>query len=224
MKEEEMGLRSSHANQGDQSVALDDVDKRLLELVAADGRISTRGLGRVLGMSPGAISDRIARLEREGVIRGYHADVNPNALGFGMEVIVGLQTEQGPPLDEALSFLESVPEIRQVYVVSGQWDLVLHIRVRDHEHLRDMILGRVWHVPAFRHSETLLVLQSWVGPVTWFAEKSNASNAQSASPAIDRPKGAVSKGPKVQQRKPTVGKPTTPKTASKVQKKSRTQI
>ena len=41
------------------------------------------------------ISERVARLEREGVIRGYHADVDPSALGFGMEVIIGLQTEQG---------------------------------------------------------------------------------------------------------------------------------
>jgi DNA-binding Lrp family transcriptional regulator len=133
-------------------------------------------------MSPGAISDRIARLEREGVIRGYHADVNPSALGFGMEVIVGLQTEQGPPLDEALGFLQSVPEIRRVYVVSGKWDLVLHIRVRNQEHLREMILGRVWHVPAFRHSETLLVLQSWAGPVTWFAELAKESDSTSAVP------------------------------------------
>lgn len=157
-------------NRVEQPPGLDSVDQRLLELLAGNGRLSVRRLGREIGMSPGAVSDRVARLEREGVIRGYHADVNPRALGFGMEVIVGLQTEQGPSLEETLSYFERVPEIQHVYVVSGQWDLVLHIRVRDQDHLREMILGSVWHVPAFRHSETLLVLDSRRGSVTWFTE------------------------------------------------------
>ena len=121
-------------------------------------------------MSPGAISERVARLERENIIKGYHADVNPMALGFGMEVIVGLQTEQGPSINETLAYLESVPEVQHVYVVSGQWDLVVHVRVRDQEHLRQTILGSVWNVPAFRHSETLLVLESREGSFTWFTD------------------------------------------------------
>jgi len=161
---------------------LDSIDRRLLELLATDARLSARHLGREVGMSPGAISERVARLERENFIRGYHADINPNALGFGMEVIVGLQTEQGPSISETLAYLESVPEVQQVYVVSGQWDLVVHVRVRDQEHLRTTILGSVWNVPAFRHSETLLVLDSREGSVTWFAG-SNAVDS-GAEPAV----------------------------------------
>lgn len=163
---------------------LDAIDGRLLELLATDARLSARRLGREVGMSPGAISERVARLERENVIRGYHADVNPAALGFGMEVIVGLQTEQGPSINETLSFLESITEVQQIYVVSGQWDLVVHVRVRDQEHLRQTILGSVWNVPAFRHSETLLVLESREGSVTWFAESD--SDATPASPALQQ--------------------------------------
>lgn len=174
------------ANRVGRTGNFDAVDQRLLELLAGDGRLSARRLGREVGMSPGAISERVARLERVGAIRGYHADVDPSALGFGMEVIVGLQTEQGPSLDETLSRLESVPEIQRVYVVSGQWDLVLHIRVRDQDHLREMILGSVWHVPAFRHSETLLVLESRQGSVTWFAGLAGTANGASI---------AVSEGP-----------------------------
>ncbi len=166
----EMKPPGGTANRVDQASSLDAVDMRLLELLAADARLSARRLGREVGMSPGAISERVARLEREGVIRGYHADVNPSALGFGMEVIIGLQTEQGPSLDETLAHLESVSEIQGVYVVSGQWDLVLHIRVKNQDHLRDLILGSVWHVPSFRHSETLLVLESRQGSPTWFRE------------------------------------------------------
>jgi DNA-binding Lrp family transcriptional regulator len=173
---------SGDTSGSEHSREFDPIDRRLLELLATDARLSARRLGREVGMSPGAISDRVARLERENVIRGYHADVNPTALGFGMEVIVGLQTEQGPSINETLAYLESVPEVQQVYVVSGQWDLVVHVRVRDQEHLRQTILGSVWNVPAFRHSETLLVLDSREGSVTWFTDSPAInSNAESAT-------------------------------------------
>ena len=170
---------------------VDAIDRRLLELLASDARLSARSLGREVGMSPGAISERVTRLERENVIRGYHADVNPAALGFGMSVIVGLQTEQGPTVSDSLIYLESIPEIQQVYVVSGQWDLVVHVRVRDQEHLREMILGALWHVPAFRHSETLLVLESIDGSPTWFAGM-DPSNETTATPNRTKLKAASS--------------------------------
>jgi len=148
---------------------LDPVDVRLLRLLADDARLSSRRLGREIGMSPGAVSERVARLERDGVIRGYRADVDPRALGFGMEVIVGLRTEQSPLLEETLDEVAAIPEVERVHVVAGSWDLVLYLHVRDHEHLRSVILERLWHLSAFRHSETMLVLDTRQGPIDWFA-------------------------------------------------------
>lgn len=148
---------------------LDPVDVWLLRLLTDDARLSSRRLGREIGMSPGAVSERLARLERDGVIRGYRADVDPRALGFGMEVIVGLRTEQSPLLEQTLDEVAIIPEVERAHVVAGSWDLVLYLHVRDHEHLRSVILERLWHLPAFRHSETMLVLDTRHGPGDWFA-------------------------------------------------------
>lgn len=147
---------------------LDAVDIRLLGLLTKDARLSSRRLGREIGMSPGAVSERVARLERDGVIRGYRADVDPRALGFGMQVIVGLRTEQSPLLEEALDEVAAIPEVERAHVVAGSWDLVLYLHVRDHDHLRSIILNRLWRLSTFRHSETMLVLDTRQGPIDWF--------------------------------------------------------
>ncbi len=148
---------------------LDPVDLRLLRLLTEDARLSSRRLGREIGMSPGAVSERVARLERDGVIRAYRADVDPRALGFGMQVIIGLRTEQSPLLEQTFDEVAAIPEVELAHVVAGSWDLVLYLHVRDHEHLRTVILERLWHLSAFRHSETMLVLDSRHGPIDWFA-------------------------------------------------------
>jgi DNA-binding Lrp family transcriptional regulator len=120
-------------------------------------------------MSPGAISERIARMEERGVILGYHARINPAALGYGLEAIVGLQTRQGPALADTLATLLAIPEVEAVSLVTGQWDVVVRIRVRDHQHLRSVVLDTIWPMPAFRHSETMVVYETrerpWAGPM-----------------------------------------------------------
>jgi Lrp/AsnC family transcriptional regulator for asnA, asnC and gidA len=142
---------------------VDDVDLEILRHLSADARLSGRALARAIGMSPGAVAERVARLEASGVIRGYHADVDPAALGYRMQVVIGLQTEQGPEVDEAIRALMAMPEVVAVHVVTGQWDLLVVVQVRDHHHLRDVVLREIWAVAGFRHSESMLVLDSHAG-------------------------------------------------------------
>lgn len=111
-------------------------------------------------MSSGAVAERVAKLEFAGVIRGYHADVDASALGLAMRVLIGLQVEQGPPLAFTVAALLDVAEIVEVLVVSGQWDLVVIAEVRDVHHLREFVLTKMWSIAGFRHSETMLVLES----------------------------------------------------------------
>ncbi len=139
---------------------LDEIDLKILELLGNDARRSARSLGREIGMSPGAVSDRVARLEASGVILGYHAEVDPAALGLGMQALIGMQTEQGPPLRETLDTLIAIPEVVAVHMVSGTWDLVIVLQVRDQGHLRDVLLDALWGVPGFRHSESMIILES----------------------------------------------------------------
>lgn len=109
-------------------------------------------------MSPGAITERVDRLERHGVILGYHAVIDPEAVGFGLEVVVGLRTDQGESLAATLEHLRTIPYVESVRTVAGAWDLLITVQVADHAQLRELLLSNLWRVPGFQHSETLLVL------------------------------------------------------------------
>jgi DNA-binding Lrp family transcriptional regulator len=140
---------------------IDEIDQQIITLLKADGRTSARALARVIGMSPGAVLERVARLESSGVIKGYHAEVDPAALGLNVKVMIGLQIQQEPSLTDIINALTELPEVVDVHVVSGQWDLVVIAQVRDGDHLRDLVLDKVWPIPGFRHSESMLILGSY---------------------------------------------------------------
>ncbi|MEV4620042.1 Lrp/AsnC family transcriptional regulator [Asanoa sp. NPDC049573] len=135
---------------------LDAVDLRLLELLVQDARTSQRGLARELQMSPPAVGDRIARLERLGVIRGYRADIDWAALGFPMQVFLSViaATDQAA----IIRALHAIPEVEEVSVVTGSIDLLARLRVRDQAHLRAILLEGIWQIPGVSRTETLLSL------------------------------------------------------------------
>ncbi|MHB8621368.1 MAG: Lrp/AsnC family transcriptional regulator [Chloroflexota bacterium] len=148
-------------------VELDDTDSQLLAILAADCRVSMREIARRIHLSPGSVAERISRLEERGVVLGYHARIAPAALGYRLEAIVGLQTTQAVPLEDLLRELLAIPEVEGASVVSGSWDVVVRIRVRDHQHLRNVIVKQLWNIHAFRHSETMVVFDTYERPGGW---------------------------------------------------------
>jgi Lrp/AsnC family leucine-responsive transcriptional regulator len=147
---------------------IDDVDRRILAALRRDGRLSSRSLATEVGMSAGAVAERVRRLESTGAIRGYGADIDPEVVGFGLRVLVGLQLDQGTaPLQEVIDSLLTHPEVAEVGIVSGEWDLAVALQVRDQHHLRELITERLWGVPGFRHSESMLILERFPGGDAW---------------------------------------------------------
>jgi len=110
-------------------------------------------------MSPPAVSERIGRLERTGVIRGYRAELDRARLGFSMVVyvsVIAVNTLKQP--DEVLQALWALPEVEDVAIVAGPMDLMLRLRVRDHEHLRHCLFDRIWKLPGVNRTETFVSL------------------------------------------------------------------
>jgi Lrp/AsnC family transcriptional regulator for asnA, asnC and gidA len=137
---------------------LDALDLEILDLLRSDARLSTRAIARELGVAAGTIADRVGRLEDAGVIQGYAAILDPARLGRPLGFVIGLQITQGNDLSAVLDELTDLPEVDDVFVVTGQWDLLVHGRVRDPEHLNELLIERLWRSPSFRHSETMLVI------------------------------------------------------------------
>jgi Lrp/AsnC family leucine-responsive transcriptional regulator len=138
-------------------VELDEVDRRLIALLAADARASQRSLARHLNMSPPAVGERIARLERAGVIQGYTVRVGWSALGY-VTAYLAVTATQGADQAALIRSLHALPEVEEVLVITGSMDLLIRVRVRDHNHLRNLLLSQVWQIEGLQRTETFVEL------------------------------------------------------------------
>lgn len=137
-------------------VPLDDIDLALVRLLGMDARSSQRSLARELGMSAPAIGERIARLERTGVIRGYSVVLDWGAAGFPVVIYLAITAAQGFDLGPVMTAVSQLPEVENVDVVTGELDLLARVRVRDYGHLRSLLLDKVWQVKGVQRTETYL--------------------------------------------------------------------
>jgi Lrp/AsnC family transcriptional regulator, leucine-responsive regulatory protein len=141
-----------------EKVEFDDLDLTLLRALAEDARQSQRALARAVGMSPPAIADRLARLERAGAIRGYRVDIDWAALGYPVVVYLAVTAGPGMDLSEIIRAIRELPEAQDMSVVTGGLDLLVRLRVRDHTHLRELLLGAIFRIPGVQRTETYLSL------------------------------------------------------------------
>jgi Lrp/AsnC family leucine-responsive transcriptional regulator len=172
------------ANRPQATIQLDDVDRRLLHLLTADARLSQRGLARELRMSPPAIGERLSRLERAGVIRGYRVDIDWAALGF-VTGYLAVTAMEGADQSEIMRALHLFPEVQDVAVITGSMDMLARVRVQDYTHLRRFLLERVWQMPGIQRTETFLSLaelQSTEFGVDLLAAEDDSSSAAGARP------------------------------------------
>jgi Lrp/AsnC family transcriptional regulator for asnA, asnC and gidA len=147
--------------------ALDELDTRLLGLLEADPRASLRALARAAGVAPGTVAERLERLRSRGVIRGVHLQIDPAALGLSLAVILGVRVAQGRSHSATAEAMLRIPWVREVHVVTGQWDLIVFLAVRDQAHLLEVLEEEVWKVPGFARADSLVVLSSHQRTAPW---------------------------------------------------------
>ena len=135
-------------------VPLDDTDRRILVLLSQDSRQSQRALARELGMSAPAIRDRIARMERLGVICGYGVRLGWSAAGYPMTVYLTITAVQGYRQGDVVEQLSRLPELEELVIVTGANDLLARFRVRDQVHLRELLMDHVWRIEGVQRTET----------------------------------------------------------------------
>lgn len=137
---------------------LDDQDIALLEALTADARQSLRALARTIGMSPTAVADRVTRLERLGVIRGYRADLDYVAIGYPVVVYLSVTIGPGADLGTVIARLKQLPEVESTTIVTGAMDLLVRMRVSDHIYLRELLIEHIFQIPGIQRTETFLSL------------------------------------------------------------------
>ncbi len=140
---------------------LDRTDRALLALLQNNARTSNKELAAAVGVAPSTALERVRRLEGEGVITGYHAELDRQATGLGLQALVGVVLRQhARPLVEAFqAHALSLPEVVQVFHTTGTSDFLVHVAVRDTEHLRTLALAAFTERPEVARIETSLLFE-----------------------------------------------------------------
>jgi Lrp/AsnC family transcriptional regulator, leucine-responsive regulatory protein len=116
----------------------DDVDAALLRELQEDGRLSLAELGRRVGLSSPAVADRLERLEDARVITGYHAEVDPRALGYALAVILRIRPAPRE-LKKVAEVARGTPEVVECHRITGDDCYLMKAHVRDVEHMEEVI-------------------------------------------------------------------------------------
>lgn len=151
------------ARSGQVAVTLDATDRRIVEALRADGRLSMRALAERLHISRAGVYTRVERLHRLGVITGYTAIVDPDRFGLGISAYVYLKISQHSWQTVRERVLH-IPEVEHGALVSGENDLVLLVRTSDAPSLRDLVLNTFQTMPDVLTTQTVLVLEELPNP------------------------------------------------------------
>ena len=143
-------------------VKLDRIDRRILRDLQADGRMTNVELARRAGISAPPCLRRVRALEEAGYIKGYHADLDPMALGFNVTVFahVGLHSQAEPDLVAFEQLVRSWPEVRECHMLAGETDFLLKIVANDWEAYQKFVTAKLTAAPNVSHVKSALTIRS----------------------------------------------------------------
>lgn len=144
---------------------LDELDRALLGALSVNARASGAALAAALGVAESTVSLRLKRLQGAGLIRGYHADVDLEALGMTVQALISIRlvTIVREDVDRFRQEAPHWPGVLALFHMGGVDDFLLHVVARDASSLRDFVLENLAGHPAVAHTETNLIFDHVVG-------------------------------------------------------------
>ncbi len=141
---------------------LDKVDRQILSILQQDGRIANNKLAEKIGLTTTPTLERVKRLEKEGIIKGYSAQVNANAVGRGLVVFcsVKLTVHQMQALNDICEEINKLPEIQACYHLTGEVDFLLKIMVEDMRDYEQFMHEKLTRLPGIQRINSNIVLST----------------------------------------------------------------
>jgi DNA-binding Lrp family transcriptional regulator len=140
---------------------IDDVDRRILNVLHDDARISNSALAELVGIAPSTCHGRVRRLQEIGVIRGFYTDLDPAAIGRPLQAMisVSLQSNARGRIRHFISEIRKLPHVIDVYFLAGADDYILHVAARDTEDLRAFVVENLNADPDVAGTQTSLIFE-----------------------------------------------------------------
>ena len=140
---------------------LDKIDLKILKLLQQNARIPMTELAGKVGLSTTPVTERVKRLERDNIISGYHARLNPHAVGQSLLVFVEikLRSKSGNIFGDFRREVTRIPQILECHLVSGEYDYLIKVRLPDMSAYRDMLGNILLQLPAAAESRSYVVME-----------------------------------------------------------------
>ena len=140
---------------------LDKLNRRILTVLQMDGRLSMKELGEQVGLSITPCIERVKRMERDGVISGYYARVNPGALGATllMFVQITLSNRSGEMFDQFRREVLRIPQVLECHLVSGDFDYIIKARIHEMSEYRKLLGDILLQLPGAAQSKSYVVME-----------------------------------------------------------------
>jgi DNA-binding Lrp family transcriptional regulator len=140
---------------------LDRIDRAIVVAVQKNARVTNKDLAALVGISQSACLERLRRLRVRGVVRGFHADVDPALLGRPTQALIAIRlgNHELAGIDGFYKYVLELPETLAVYHVGGADDYLVHVAVADTSHLRDLVLESLTARPEVAHVETSIIFE-----------------------------------------------------------------
>ena len=150
---------------------VDAIDQAILELVAADARITNQRLAERVGIAPSTALARLRSLRERGVIRGFHAEVDLAALGRPLQALIAvrLAVHAREQIDAFTTAVRGLPGVLMVFHLTGVTDYLVWVAAADAQDLREFVVDHLATHPAVAHAETSLIYEHRRGPGMWGA-------------------------------------------------------
>ncbi len=140
---------------------VDRTDRAIVGLLQQNARLSNKEIAATVGIAQSTCSERIRRLEAAGVFRGFHADIELAVLGVGLQAMIAvrLHRHETTQVERFRRYAEQLPEVVAFYHMAGINDFLVHVVVRDSDHLRDIAMGAFTAQPEVAHIETSIIFE-----------------------------------------------------------------
>ena len=141
---------------------LDRIDRKLLAELQAEGRVTNVDLASRVGLTAPPCLRRVRALEEEGVIRGYHADLDPSKLGFAITVfaMVSLRSQAEEDLRTFEDHIKGLPEVRECHMLNGEIDFILKIVSHDLQSFQEFLTSKLTPAPNVASVKTSLTIRT----------------------------------------------------------------
>lgn len=138
---------------------MDELDSALVRMLQEDGRRTNRDMAQVLGIAPSTCLERIRSLRQRGILTGFHAEADLTAIGRGLQAMIAVRVR--PPtravIEAFQAFLVRMPEVISVFVLTGTDDFLVHVAVRDTDHLHAVVLDKLTKRPELADVRTSVI-------------------------------------------------------------------